>query len=251
MSHETIDARCRAARSAPGLAVLLGLVTAFAAANADAGTRDTAPRGVSLEGQWQLDPLQSEDSHAVRAVLREQMRQRMEQDRERHGGSRGGPPRDSGPMGGDGRRGAPGGGAARGGSDDDEQAPPESRGLRHERDGPGRGAPPELDDALATPEHLEVRQAATELEFRGADNSLSCEPGEKVSVTDGAGTGVRTCGWDGKAFVITLKRDRGPKRVDRFELDATGQRLIHTTRLSGGRMPDTALRRVYGRASPR
>lgn len=229
MSHESVDARRRAVRPARGYAVLLGLAAALALVTADAGTRSTAPKGVSLDGHWQFNAARSDDSHAVRAALREQMRQRMEKGRERHGGF--------------------GGGATRGGSDDDEQAPQESRGQRHGRDDPGRAAPPELDDALATPERLEVRQSGAELEFRGPDSSLSCEPGEKVSVTDGAGSGVRTCGWKGKAFVVTLKRDRGPKREDRFELDGAGQQLVHTTQLSGGRMPEATLRRVYIRAS--
>ncbi len=265
MNHESVDARRRAVRPAPGYAVLLGLLAALALTIADAGTRNTAPKGVSLEGHWQFDAAQSDDSHAVRAALREQMRQRMEKERGRHGGFGGGPPGNGGPMGGAGGRGgrggpggagAPdrpdggaGGGASRGGVDDDDQAPQESRGPRHDRDGPGRGAPPELDDALATPERLNVQQSGAELEFRGPDNSLGCEPGEKVSVTDGAGSGVRTCGWKGKAFVVTLKRDRGPKREDRFELDGAGQQLVHTTQLSGGRMPDATLRRVYTRAS--
>jgi hypothetical protein len=259
MSHESVDARPRAVRPAPGYVVLLGLLAALALATADAGTRNTAPKGVSLEGHWRFDAAQSDDSHAVRAALREQMRQRMQKERGRHGGfGGGGPPGNGGPMGGARGRGGPGGaggpgggaggGASRGGADDDEQGPEESLGPRHERDGPGRGAPPELDDALATPEHLEVRQSGAELEFRGPDGSLGCEPGEQVSVTDGAGSGVRTCGWKGKAFVVTLKRDRGPKREDRFELDAAGQQLVHTTQLSGGRMPEATLRRVYVRA---
>ena len=97
--------------------------------------------------------------------------------------------------------------------------------------------------------NAEYKDFRLQLEFRGPDNSLGCEPGEKVSVTDGAGSGVRTCGWKGKAFVVTLKRDRGPKREDRYELDGAGQQLVHTTQLSGGRMPDATLRRVYTRAS--
>ena len=41
-------------------------------------------------------------------------------------------------------------------------------------------------------------------------------PGEKTSVSDANGSATRSCGWDGKAFVVTLKPERGATREVRF-----------------------------------
>jgi hypothetical protein len=93
-----------------------------------------------------------------------------------------------------------------------------------------------------------VRQQPKILSFVSDSGTLDCTPGEKTSVNDANGSATRSCGWDGKAFVVTLKPERGATREDRYALEADGARLVHTTTLKGGRMPEVSLRRVYVKA---
>ncbi|MFO1426017.1 MAG: hypothetical protein U1F11_03390 [Steroidobacteraceae bacterium] len=235
-----------ARRLAPGHHWALAAVAAAALLGfpaAHAGLRKDPPKGVSLAGAWQIDPVQSDDPEAVRAKMREQMQARREKMRERAGGFRG-PSGDGGFPGGDGEDGAtggertpplPGGGPDAGGAG--------GGGMRH------RGPPPDSDGALTRAERLDVEQSPGLLQFLTSEERLACTPGEKVSVSDRAGTGTRTCGWDGRAFIVRLERSRGPEREDRYELEPGGQKLIHTTKLSGDHVPEVSLRRVYERRS--
>ncbi len=93
-----------------------------------------------------------------------------------------------------------------------------------------------------------MRQQPKILSFVSDSGTLDCTPGEKTSVNDANGSATRSCGWDGKAFVVTLKPERGATREDRYALEADGARLVHTTTLKGGRMPEVSLRRVYVKA---
>lgn len=218
---------------------LLGMFTSNAA---DARLQSATPKGVDLRGHWTLDAARSDDAQAVR----ETVRKALERERAFMRGSMRASERDS------------------------RRAPPISRpdgGL--ESEGPGAVGEKQADESderarnvsrwlrenegflasFGNPVAVDFEQSSASFRIRAGENDTTCTPGETVAVTDRRGTTERSCGWEGRAFVLRFKpKERGAqRREDRYELDAATQRLVWTTSWTKGDLPDLRLRREYVR----
>jgi len=196
----------------------------------------SAPKGVDLTGEWQLDTNLSDDPTKA-----------MEDGRGRS------------PNGGMRRRGGRGGGGAGGrgssvpGSDDFTSTATNTRGSTScgGQRASGRRGGGGVGQLLSASDHLAIDQNGGKITIqrKGARGELTTDEysfGDKSSVTLGPDTAERTTGWKGSVFVIDTKAKGGPSKEEDFALDDEGH-LIVTTFLSGSRVPKVEIKRVYDR----
>lgn len=214
-------------------ALASALIVALIATPAIARLQSQTPKGIDLRGHWQLDPARSDDAKAVREAVRKALeRERMPLRGPRQ------PPPIRRPDGGLESEGA----GAVGGEHDDDAEDRSRRVSRWLRENEGFLA------SFDNPAELELDQRVDgTLRLHAGEDDTSCAPGERVAVTTLRGTTERSCGWEGRAFVVRLKpKERGAqRREDRYELDPTARRLVWTTSWTKGDLPDLRLRREY------
>jgi hypothetical protein len=254
--------------------VICATAAAWLAGCATSRLNANAPKGVDLTGEWQLNTNLSDDPSKVQDEQRGQSR-----GMHRHGGGPGGgggggglPPfgvpghgwgggddftgatadggvvprwQVGGPGSDPGAGGGPYGSGPYGGAGGGQGG---QGGYRaHSRSGGG------FSSLLDAPNHLTIEQGSGKLtiQSKAADGGLSSDeytPGQNSTVSFGRGTADRSVGWKGKAFIIETKAQNGPSKQDAYALDDDG-RLIVTTRLSGQRMPNIQIKRVYDRVT--
>jgi hypothetical protein len=188
------------------------------------------PRAVDLSGDWELRQSLSDDPTALLRPLHH--RRRHGEDRAGSDGTSAGPPPDGG------------GGGTR----------PESRGGMQGMGqfAGGRGGPDfaMLEDLLAQPAALSIRQLPTELRLTADGSPTRYVFGQDALDSVQGGIAQRNAGWNGEAFVIRYAVRQGPEALRSYQKDPTGQWLTVTTKISGGGTPKLQLRTVYERKTP-
>jgi hypothetical protein len=255
----------------------LGLITTVAAAS----LKDKPAKGVTLAGtQWRIDPYRSDDPEEV---LDKAQKQKDKEDEDRIGRRAGGADRDGGPWGGGedshgtwgGRSGVPGrptdlpdGGSSR----DPTGMPGGDRGggygRRSDRTstdidptggtqsasiqlGNMGGIRNEFAGQLAkNPDTLSFREVNDHVAVAEDKLETECTAGQKAPLSDSFGDGERSCGWDGRAWVVETTRGKHFSRTDRYELSKDGKTLTYSTIASGAGMPKVKIYRVYTIAPP-
>jgi hypothetical protein len=215
---------------------LTGVACLLGSAAASAGYSEKPPKGVVLAGtRWQLDPYRSDDPALALKQARDQIASRRRKV-ENVAGAR--PPGGQGgqPIGGKGPGGDPAGAEGAGGE--------AGRGPPGER----RGGPPGggiLDDLVKNPVKLVMAGTGGTLRIDADEFGSECEVGNDTMLEDRFGYGVRTCGWDGRAWVVETRHDRGPTRIDRYELAKDGRVLNYSTSITGKGIPKVQITRTY------
>jgi hypothetical protein len=235
----------------------------------------SAPQGVDLTGEWQLNNNLSDDPTKGMDDDRGQSPTGGMRRRGGRGGGGGGSGGGMPPFGMPGGAGGRGGSAP--GSDDFTSSAPNSAGsalraggftpIRYtpgERIGPGGAAGPGgggrsggnrrgggVGQLLYASDHLAIDQHGGKMTIqrKGSSGQLTTDEytfGDKSPVTLGQDAAERTTGWKGSVFVIGTKAKSGPAKEEDFALDDEGH-LIVTTFLSGSRVPKVEIKRVYDR----
>jgi hypothetical protein len=219
------------------MALLLALLCAATLVLA-AGLKDTPPEGVKLAGtQWQLDPYNSDDGgEALDRAARKAAEPSMPRTvgggifgGENDPGARRGPgdtttsgrfptDRNTGFPSGDGRRST-------------EIDPTGGGGSVNMQWGARRGSI-FLESLRTNPETLDFSEANQYLTVTADGIETECEAGVKAPFSDSYGDGERSCGWNGRAWVVETKRGRQFSRTDRYELSKDGRTLRYTTSAS-------------------
>jgi hypothetical protein len=264
------------------LAGALGLTTL-----ASASLKDKPPKGVSLSGtEWRIDPYRSDDPDKV---IEQAHRKDADEHRAARSGGRdrgvfgGGNDGGGGPWtGGGGESGAGtwGGGYPGSGGDRDGTGrrtggslPDSGRGggYGHDTDRTSTDIDPTGSSASASMqigslgggrnEYLgQLEKNPDLLAFLAVNETLKvsadkvdtdCAAGAKVPIADSYGDGERSCGWDGRAWVVETKRGKRFTRTDRYEVSKDGKTLMYTTTASGAQLPKIKISRVYTIAPPR
>ena len=226
------------------LALLVALVSASMLATPlalAAGLKDKPPEGLKLDGsEWQLDPYNSDDaSEAVdRAARKMQQQQQQSGGREVAGGIFGG----DDPLGRHGAGDPNGGGRFPSDRDTSSRWPsggrnstdidPTGGGGAVSMQWGGRRGSIFLESLRTNPAKLGFSEGKQYLTVTEDGLETECEAGAKAPFSDSYGDGERTCGWNGRAWVIETKRGRQFSRTDRYELSKDGKTLRYTTSAS-------------------
>ena len=213
------------------------LVCAVAALAALAGcaTRLAAdpPAGVSLAGNWKLDPAASDDPQKVLAQMRAEAIKIINR---RQNAPPPPPPRPG-----------PRGGASSQGQEQYEDAALAQPGPGGQRPDPLQRSPMAhvILTSLARGDFLTVRQSPAEMVLDYGTSTRNFTPGARSVVSAEGGVGDQTSGWKGREYVIEIKAQLGPDVTERYGLSADGRQLVETLHVGSGELPAITLRRVY------
>jgi hypothetical protein len=228
----------------------VALLLAFASTALAAGLKDKPPEGVKLAGtEWQLDPYNSDDpSEAIERAARKTQQEnsgRRAEPGDIFGGDdplgrhRPGDPTDSDRF--------PSDGQSRSRWPDRTSPdidPTGGGGTVTMQLGGHRGGSIFLESLRSNPEKLtfEGNQSVTVT----ADGiTTECEAGKKEPFSDSYGDGERTCGWNGRVWVVETKRGRQFSRTDRYEISKDGRTLRYNTTASEEGLGRVSIDRRY------
>jgi hypothetical protein len=166
---------------------------------------------MNLTGDWQLNESLSEDPHAK---LREELHARGGGMHRRGGMSAGGMPNGDW----------------------------SSRGGKSRQRGQGANG-----DFLVRPNQIGIDQTAHELELNADGSATQFVYGEKVIASVQGGTAERVSGWKGDDFVVKYMVTDGPIATRSYQLADSGQQMVVTTQVEGGRSRKLEYRTVYDR----
>lgn len=235
----------------------IALLLAFASLSTSAaGLKNKPPESVKLDGtEWQLDPYNSDDpGEAIDRASR-----KVEQ---RSAEPRGSEPRTSGgifgrddpigrrggaddPIGG---RGFPSDSGSRWPSGRDRNSgdiDPTGGGGNVTMTWGGRRGSIFLESLRSNPEKLTFSEGNQSVTVTADGLETECEPGAKEPFSDSFGDGERTCGWNGRVWVVETKRGRQFSRTDRYELSKDGRTLRYTTYANEDGMGRVTIERRY------
>jgi hypothetical protein len=227
----------------------------------------TAPKGIDLSGDWQLDPNLSDDP--AKPPLNDgtspsQMRHRS--GRGRGSGSIGLPP-----FGNPGGAGGPTGGAQPDGTEDftsnGSVQGPYVRTLWQNPSGTGAGGGGATAGGgtnssarggranrwLDAPVRMTIAQKGDRLTIQSKSSGGEVQtdelvPGHSSGIPIGQNTADRDVGWRGDILVVDTKVKSGPTKEDDYALDDEGH-LIVSTFISGSYVRKSQIKRVYDRVS--
>jgi len=208
-------------------AALVLICTASLGACAASHVSTDAPPGISLAGEWRLNPAKSDDPQKVLAQMRERAHKIM-------AAAAGGAPHGAGPE--------------AGGPPEGAGAPPPGAGPRHD---PLQRSPMAhiVEAVLARGDYLDVHQNANEMVFDFGTSRRNFVPGAKSVVSTEGGVGDQVSGWHGRDFVIVVRPQNGPEVTERIGLSPDGKQLIDALHIAQYELPAVDLRRVYDPAS--
>lgn len=229
----------------------IALLFAFASASTLAGSlKDKPPEGVKLAGtEWQLDPYHSDDANAVidRAS-------RKVSTTPRAGGGVFGDDEDD-PMSRRNRGDTTTGGRFPSEPRTSTRWPDSGRNpIDIDPTGAGGGVTMQFGTQRGSLFFESLRTNPEKVSFSEGNQSVTvtedglnteCEAGKKEPFSDSYGDGERSCGWNGRAFVVETKRGRQFNRTDRYELSKDGRTLRYTTTASEEGMGRVTIDRKY------
>jgi hypothetical protein len=183
------------------------------------GTRVSAdtPAGVSLAGNWKLDPAASDDPHKVLAKMRAKAQEIINSANAAAGRAPDPPPA----------------GAAAGAAGPSPGAPhgPRRDPLAHSQ------TAHIVQSLLERGDHLTVVQKPDEMVFDYGTSRRSFTPGGHSVVSAEGGVGDQTSGWNGKDYVINIKPQNGPAVTETYGLSPDGKHLLETLHINQYELP--------------
>jgi hypothetical protein len=229
------------------IVLLLGFATV--ATLALAGLKDKPPEGLKLAGtEWQLDPYNSDDPGE--AIDRAARKAQQPSGERRTGGDIFG---GDDPIGG--RNPADPSNSGRFPSDSRSRWPdrgtnptdidPTGGGGTVTMQWGGRRGSIFFESLRSNPEKLTFSEGSQNLTVTADGLETECEAGVKTPFSDSYGDGERTCGWNGRAWVVETKRGRQFSRTDRYELSKDGRTLRYSTSASEEGMGRVTIDRRY------
>jgi hypothetical protein len=187
-----------------------------------------APPGISLTGEWRLNPAKSDDPQKILAQMRERAHKIMAS---ASASGSAGPPHGAPPEGGGAEMaGAPGPGP--------HHDPLQRSPMAHI-----------VENVLARGDYLDVHQGADAMVFDFGTSRRTFTPGAKSVVSTEGGVGDQVSGWHGRDFVIVVRPQNGPEVTERVGLSPDGKQLIDALHIAQYELPAVDLRRVYDPAS--
>ncbi len=132
---------------------------------------------------------------------------------------------------------------------------PPGDGMPPPRDGRGvgprefRGGPSQVLEVLG--DELTITQSGSELTIVDGERSRILRTDGKKSRDESAPGGPQTARvhWQDGALVVEVTPEKGPKRVESWQISEDGKRIFVTVTPKGRGAPPIALRRVYDRAT--
>jgi hypothetical protein len=238
-------------RPAIASALLIALTSTAALA---AGLKDKPPEGVKLAGtQWQLDPYNSDDGGE--AIDRAARKAEPSTSRSTNGGIFGDEDSAGARFPGDPNRGFPSDRDRPGRWPSPSPAPDSSRtGAEIDPTGGGGAVAMQWGGRRSSIFFESLRSNPKKLTFSEGNQSVTvsadgvdteCEAGVKAPFSDSYGDGERSCGWNGRAWVVETKRGRQFTRTDRYELSKDGKTLRYTTAASEEGIGRVRIERKY------
>lgn len=205
-----------------GALLVCAVATAALAACFGPRMSTEAPTGVSLAGNWKLDPAASDDPQKTLALMRAEAQKIINRANAAQGRPETPPPGAAGA---------------------DASGPP-AHGAR--RDPLQYSAMAHVVEALLErSDHLSIRQAADEMVFDWSTSRRSFVPGAHSVVSAEGGVGDQTSGWDGKQYVVSIKPQMGPLITDSFGLSADGKHLVEKVHVDQYELPAVTITRTY------
>jgi len=198
------------------------------------GTSAEVPAGVSLAGNWKLDPAASDDPQKVLAQMRAEAYKiinRGPQPTNPPLPRNGMPPRDP---------------QARQQETEDDSAAALVGPGGHRADPLQRSPMAHIIQAsVERGDFLTVRQGPGEFILDYGTSQRSFTPGGHSVVSAEGGVADQTSGWKGHEYVIVIKAQLGPEVTETYGLSKDGRQLVETLHISGGELPSVNLKRVY------
>jgi hypothetical protein len=207
---------------------LLGCAVASAMLCGCFGPRVSAdtPAGVSLAGNWKLDPAASDDPHRVLDKMRAKAQQLIN-----NANAAAGRPPDAPPP-----------GAA--GADATAARGPRRDPLQHSQ------MAHIVQSLLERGDHLSVVQKPDEMVFDYGSSRRSFTPGAHSVVSAEGGVGDQNSGWNGRNYVITIKPQNGPEVIETYGLSADRAHLLETVHINQYELPFAVdVKRSYDRTT--
>jgi hypothetical protein len=212
-----------------------GVVLCAATALAGCTTQLAAapPAGVSLAGNWKVDPGASDDPQKALAKMREEAYKIIAR-------RQSAPP----PLPPPGARGKAGGSAAESPPEEDLPPPPPPGAQRPD---PLRRSPMAhvILDFIARGDFLTVRQAPGQFVLDYGITVRTFTPGAHSVVSAEGGVGDQTSGWKGHSYLIQVKAQSGPDVTEEFSVAADGKELLDKLHIGSAELPAVTLTRVY------
>ena len=184
------------------------------------------PAGVNLAGAWKLDPGASDDPQKVLADMRARAFKIIERQLAAP------PPRP-------GTR-----GADQAGYDDSQAMQIGPGGVRPD---PLRHSPMAhvILTSIARGDFLTVHQGPAEFVLDYGATQRRFTPGARSVVSTEDGVGDQTSGWKGRAYVIEVKAQLGPRVTEEYSLSGDGKQLLEKLSIGSAELPGVELKRVY------
>jgi hypothetical protein len=217
-----------------GLLLFMASWTALATVGcAGRSLKEMPSKSVDLSGEWHLNTALSDDVQKVVQAQLRIMNERM--DRERG-------PQHMGPM----RRPTEGmtrntgRDAADDSSQSEEERDPGGMGkIRKQRD-------ERFSSMVEAPARMNISLQGTRFVVKHDDTSDTYTAGSKSVVSFGRDVADRVSGWNGTEFIVSTRGVEGGSKEERYVLQPDG-RLALVTKLSGDRMPEIEIKRIYDR----
>ena len=183
-----------------------------------------APAGVSLAGNWKLDPAASDDPQKTLTHMRAEAQKIIN----RANAAQGRPETPAGSSGAD-------EGAA---AHPVRRDPLQYSAMAHV-----------VQALLERGDHLSIRQTADLMVFDYGTSRRSFVPGAHSVVSAEGGVGDQTSGWSGKQYVISIKPQQGPLITDSFGLSVDGKHLLEKVHVDQYELPAVTVTRTYNPTS--
>jgi|HubBroStandDraft_6_1064221.scaffolds.fasta_scaffold770838_1 hypothetical protein len=181
-----------------------------------------APSGVSLAGNWKLDPAASDDPQKVLNTMRTEATKIINRNLSIQQA-----------------RVAAGAAAPNDVPSPDDPHGPQRDPLRHSQ------MAHVLYEVLARGEYLQIRQTPEDLVFDYGNSRHSFTPGARSVVSAENGVADQRSGWSGRGYVIVVKPQMGPEVTETYTLSADGKRLSDKLHIASYELPAVDLNRVY------
>ncbi len=209
------------------LLLWVAAATALAGCLSTSVSPESAP-GVSLAGNWRVDPAASDDPQKTLNQMRDEARKIISRNAANAANAQ-----------------ARGATVAPGTEADD---PVTAHGPRRD---PLQHSPMAhiIQAVMARGEYLSVQQKPGQVVFDYGTVRRSFTPGTHSVVSVEGGVADQTSGWHGDEYVILVKPQNGPEVEDRYSVSSDRKHLSEKLRIAPYELPGVTLKRVYDATS--
>ena len=195
-------------------------------------TAEEAPPGVNLAGAWRLDHGASDDPQKILDHMRAEALKIL-----------GHPPQPPVPT----APNRPGRQGQAPGTDTPSEAAYIQLAPATPHGDPLRRSPMAhvIMNSAARGDFLTVRQSPGEFVLDYGTSRRSFTPGQQSVVSTESGVGDQTSGWKGRAYVIEVKPQQGPRITEEYALSPDGKQLVAKLHIASAELPAVSMTRVY------